>query len=104
MDRLLVNLVIVVFLSPGHAFGSDGAFSIADLVKRAVDRNLDLQALQFESNAQRWRADQAGRFDDINLQLGVDKREEPVGKTNFGSVGLSQNFSRPGRLRAKENA
>lgn len=104
MNRLLAHLVIVMLLLPAHVFASDNSFKITYLINRAVDRNLDLQALQLEANAQRSRADQAGRLDDISLQLGYDKREEPVGNTNLGSVGFSQNFSRPGRLRAKENA
>lgn len=101
MISLLIQLAIVPLFLPTQARAD---FTIADLMKMAANRNPDLQALKFEADAQRSRADQAGRLDDLNLHIGIDNREERAGKTYFRGIGLSQNFSRPGRLRAKENA
>lgn len=100
-----ITVIGLLFLFSGVSVSaSENSFTMNSLIQRAIDRNLNLQALQMETDALRSRADQAGRFDDIGLQFSVDRREESVGKTNFGNIGLSQNLSRPGRLSAKENA
>lgn len=104
MNSLPFHLVVATLLLVTSVSAHSDSFTITDLINRAVERNAELQSLQFEADAQRARAEQAGRMDDLNLQLGIEKREAPIGTTSFNSLGLSQNFSRPGRLRAKENA
>lgn len=80
------------------------SYTASELVARAIERNPELKALDFEADAERSRAVQAGFWEDPTLELGGEKKTEPVGDTNFGRIGLSQTISKPGRLRAREEA
>ena len=77
------------------------SLTLKTAVERAVERNPELKALALEVEAERERAAQAGRWDDPTLDLGVLRKDEPVGRTSFGNVGLSQTIPRPGRLGAR---
>jgi len=90
------------------------SYSAGELVERAVQRNSNLEAMKLDVAVQRSASEQAGRFQDPALGLGFDHRRQypgngsrgnqNTGSTGFGRISLSQELSRPGRLRALEKS
>lgn len=104
-NAILVGFVVWSVLEPITAPAATvNEYSAQALIERALERSPEVRATEFDANALRARANQVGRWDDPVLELGADKKVEPVGDTNFGRLGISQTISRPGRLKAREDA
>ena len=101
-----MQFYLICFLISFSAFAAPEVnnYSLKALVNRALERSPEVKASQFHVEAQKAKVNQAGRWDDPSLELGSEKREEPLGNTQFTKVALSQNIPRPGRIGAREDA
>jgi outer membrane protein TolC len=101
----ILNTIIVSFsLFLCGELHAAGAYRARDLIQLAIQRNPELKALKFESEARLNFASQSSRWENPNLELGAEWKDQPIGKTDLTKVGISQQIPRPGRLKAKTNA
>ena len=95
--KIIYGIFLFHIVNPVYA----ETFAAKDLVELAVSRSPELKALKSEASAQKSLVDQAGRWENPNLELGGERKELNYGKTDFVKFGLSQQFPRPARLQAK---
>ncbi len=92
---------LLLFLFSAHA---EQIYSTQELINRAVLRNPELQAQRMNADAGQKFTEQAGKWDNPVVELGMEKKEEREGTTDFVHLGLAQSIPRPGRLGAKTEA
>lgn len=95
-------IAFVAFASHGYVWAE--AFEAKELVEIAITRNPELKALRLEVEAHSNLAEQEARWENPSLELGADQKHQPVGRTDFMKIGLSQEFMRPSRRNAKVNS
>jgi outer membrane protein, heavy metal efflux system len=112
LKRISIALAAVVPLLAVPASAQDattGDASLATLVKEALDRNPEIQAIGKRVAAKRARVPQAGALPDPMAMYGVMNEGKPVpfqtlGKAGFSEVylGVSQDLPFPGKRRLRE--
>jgi len=95
-------LLLLLFLLNQPAFSAPDSVTTKELVDRAIEKNLAIDALKLESHALRAKTSQAKRWEDPGLELGAERKNDSLGDTDFAKIGLSQFVPRPGRQSAKE--
>lgn len=104
MIQKLIFISILVGYGGLAEAASDQTYRADDLVALALERNPELKALDLDRKAQEARVNQAGLWEDPNLDLGVESRTQPsFGTTDGGRIGLSQFINGPGRLSSRKD-
>ena len=101
--KLIFASILIVYGADSKA-APEQSYRADDLVALALERNPDLKALDLDRKAQEARVNQAGLWEDPNIDLGLESRTQPsFGTTDGGRVGLSQFVNRPGRLSSRKD-